>query len=41
MSGSLEALAITQAEHTEEFAKVHQKLDHIITLLETLVAREE
>jgi hypothetical protein len=37
----IQALAVTQAEHTEELAKVHQKLDHIITPLETLIAREE
>ena len=36
----IQALSITQAEHTGEFAKLHPKLDHIVTLLERLIADE-
>jgi hypothetical protein len=46
MNHLVQALSITQAEHTEEFAKVRTtlgehggKLDTIVTLLQTLIER--
>jgi cAMP phosphodiesterase len=33
----IQALAITQSQHTEEFTSVHAKLDRIIGLLESLI----
>lgn len=36
----IQALSITQAEHTGEFAKLHTKLDHIVALLERLITDE-
>jgi hypothetical protein len=36
----IQALSITQGEHTGEFAKLNTKLDHIVLLLERLIADE-
>ena len=36
----IQALSITQGEHTGEFGKLNTKLDHIVALLERLIADE-
>jgi uncharacterized coiled-coil protein SlyX len=35
----IQALSITQSEHTGEFTKIHTKLDTIVNLLTTLIER--
>jgi len=37
----IQALSITQSEHTGEFSKIHTKLDTIVNLLTTLIERED